>query len=95
MDRIEAEKCKQSDKLADGAFEELVNLGLSYAPHSIIGIALGKLKAYEDTGLTPEQVRELQEKQDKAIERLEDFQNIVGYDLLTVQACIRIVREAV
>mgnify|MGYP000221855096 CR=1 FL=1 len=60
-----------------------------------VSMALDELKRYQDTGLTPEQVRELQEKQDKAIERLEDFQDIVGYDLLTVQACIRIVREAV
>ena len=61
MDRIKAEKCKQSDRLADEAFEELENLGLSYASHSIIGMALGKLKAYEYTELTPKQVRELQE----------------------------------
>lgn len=37
--------------------------------------AVSALEEYEDTGLTPEQVRELQERQDKIVEQLEDAQD--------------------
>lgn len=38
-------------------------------------MALDELKRYQDTGLRPKQVRELQERQDKIVEQLEDAQD--------------------
>ena len=61
MIELKSEPYKDTDKLADDALEELNSLGLEYGAHTVIGMALGKLKAYEGTGLTPEQVTELQE----------------------------------
>lgn len=60
MIELKSEPCSNTDKLADDALEELNGLGLEYGTHTVIGMALGKLKAYEGTGLTPEQVEELQ-----------------------------------
>lgn len=61
MDKLMQEPYKDTDKLADDALEELNSLGLGYGAHTVIGMAIGKLKAFESTGLTPEQVVELEE----------------------------------
>lgn len=58
---LKSEPYSDTDKLADDALEELNSLGLGYGAHTVIGMALGKLKAYESTGLAPEQVKELEE----------------------------------
>lgn len=55
---LKFEPYSDSDKLADDAIEELNSLGLGYGAHTVIGMALGKLKAFEGTGLTPEEILE-------------------------------------
>lgn len=71
-----------------------------------------RLKEYEDIGLTPVQLREIDklyaekckelaelEKAPTAydvhevVERLESMQDITGWDLLTVQECLKIVKS--
>lgn len=57
MEQLIVEPYNEAEKLADDALEELNNLGLGYAAHTIIGMALGKLKSYESTDLTPDQIK--------------------------------------
>lgn len=59
MEILITEPYNEAEKIADDALEELNGLGLGYGAHTVIGMALGKLKAYESTGLTPEQIREI------------------------------------
>lgn len=59
MEILIIEPYNEAEKLADDALEELNGLSLGYGAHTVIGMALGKLKAYESTGLTPEQIWEI------------------------------------
>ncbi|MDD3253930.1 MAG: DUF551 domain-containing protein [Lachnospiraceae bacterium] len=45
-----------SDKLADDAMGELKSMGLPYCVNTVVGTALAKLKLYEDTGLSPDEI---------------------------------------
>lgn len=56
MIELKSEPYSDTDKLADDAIEELNSLELGYGAHTVIGMALGKLKAFEGAGLTPEEI---------------------------------------
>ena len=60
------------------------------------GRCTAQLAKYEDTELTPEQVRELQERQDKIVEQLEECENIqfasFSKSMITVEDAIEIVK---
>lgn len=73
MDRLIQEPYSDTDKLADDALEELNSLGLGYGAHTAIGMALGKLKTYEGTGLTPEQVEAQRHNLEVAYKMINDI----------------------